>query len=134
VVQKLKKVNAVIQYYRSKPGAVLKVIAWSVLFQLSIVFINYYLLHAMNIHSVSLWQCTLVVPLISAVSMIPVSINGLGIREGAYVVLFGPLGLSPGQAMTLSVLFFMIVTAVSLMGGLIFALDGGKEEFVVTKQ
>lgn len=66
--------------------------------------------------------------------MIPVSINGLGIREAAYVLLFGPVGLSTGQAVTLSMLFFLVVTVISLLGGIIFLAEREREEFIVTKQ
>ncbi len=133
IVIRLREINKVIQSYRSKPAAILKVIVYSVLFQMMVVAINYCLLRAMGINHVSLWQCTLMVPVISAVSMIPISINGLGVREGAYVLLFGRLGLSSIQAVTLSLLFFVIVTIVSLFGGILFVVEREKENYVVTR-
>lgn len=131
---KLKEIIQIIQSYRDKKYDLFRVIVYSVAFQLSIVMINYCLLRAMGIYQISLWQCTLMIPIISAVSMIPVSINGLGIREGAYLLLFGPLGLSASQAITLSMLFFTIVTATSLIGGLFFLLEKQKEDYVVKRK
>lgn len=132
VILKLRDINAVIQSYRSKPLEILRVTIYSVIFQMTMVLINYYLLRATGIEDVGLWHCTLMVPIISAVSMIPVSINGLGIREGAYVILFGNLGMSASQSVTLSMIFFFIVTAVSLLGGFIFILEKDKEDYLVT--
>lgn len=132
-VTRLREINNIIQAYRSKPAAVIKVIVYSVMFQMVVVCINYYLVRAMGISHISLWQCTLMVPVISAVSMIPISINGLGVREGAYVLLFGTLGLSSSQAVTLSLLFFIIVTLVSLVGGIFFVLEREKESYVITR-
>lgn len=132
IILKLGEINGAIQSYRSKQVELIKVIIYSVVFQMTIVFINYFLLRGMGIDNVTVWQCTLMVPIISAVSMIPVSVNGLGVREGAYVILFGKLGMSASQSVTLSLLFFTIVTAVSLLGGLIFLVEKQKEEYLVT--
>lgn len=123
IVVMLQKINLVIQSYREQPRAILAVVLYSMLFQLTIVIINYFLLQAMGITAIHLWHCAIVVPIISAVSMIPVSINGLGIREASYVILFQPLGLTATQAVTLSLLFFLVVTLVSLIGGVFFVLD-----------
>lgn len=123
LIAKLKDISHIMQEYRSRPGTILMVIGYSVIFQLSIVLINYYLLKAMKIDTVSLWQCVLIIPIISALSMIPISINGLGIREGSYVLLLTPLGVTSSQAITISLLFFLIVTVVSFIGGGILLLE-----------
>lgn len=131
-LDKLRAINKVIQSYGQRKGAVVRVIGYSVLFQFSIVLINYFLMLAMGINHIGLWQCTLIIPLISAASMMPVSINGLGIREGAYVLLFTPLGLSTTQAVTLSLIFFIIVTAISLLGGISFVMQKEKNSDIIT--
>jgi uncharacterized protein (TIRG00374 family) len=113
----------IIQSFRHKRGTLVKVIFYSVMFQLAIILINFCLIRALGIHQMGLWHCFLLVPIISAVSMLPVSINGLGIREGAYVLLFGAMGVSASQAITVSLLFFVIVTFISLFGGILFVLE-----------
>ncbi len=133
VIGKLRGIYDIIKTYRAKPGTLMVVIFYSVLFQLTIVIINYCLLRAMGIGQVSLWQCALMVPVISAVSMLPLSINGLGIREGAYVLLFNPLGLTASQAVTLSMLFFMLVLIASLLGGLFFATERVKSGLAISR-
>lgn len=125
------EIGAIIKSFRYNQGQVVKVIGYSVLFQLLVVLINYFALQSLAITTVSLWQCALVIPIISAVSMIPLSINGLGIREAAYAVLFAPFGISSSQAITLSVLFFIIVLVVSLIGGLLFITERTKEDYLV---
>ena len=37
---------------------------------------------------------------------------GLGVREGAVVLLLGPLGIAAGQAVTLSLMWFSVVVVV----------------------
>ena len=56
------------------------------------------------------------VPLISIITMVPLSISGLGVRESAFVVLFGLTGVSPQAATSISFLWFLSIAAASLIG------------------
>lgn len=56
------------------------------------------------------------VPLIITVMAVPVSISGLGLREGAFVVLFGLTGISAEAATAISFLWFLSVMAGSFAG------------------
>lgn len=56
------------------------------------------------------------VPLVSLLTMLPISLNGMGLREAGTVVLLAPLGVSETAAVTLSVLTFSVFTAASLLG------------------
>lgn len=72
---------------------------------------------------VSLIYYFLFIPIVLAVGMLPVSLNGLGVREGAWVVLFGQVGVAAAQAFTMSVLSFFVMTVVSLIGGFFYLFD-----------
>ena len=56
------------------------------------------------------------VPIIITVMMVPVSISGLGLREGAFVVLFGLTGISAEAGTAISFLWFLSVATGSLPG------------------
>ncbi len=56
------------------------------------------------------------VPIIFTVTMLPVSISGLGVREGAFVLLFGLTGITAQASTTISFLWFLSVAAPSLLG------------------
>ncbi|HEV2121205.1 MAG TPA: lysylphosphatidylglycerol synthase domain-containing protein, partial [Chloroflexota bacterium] len=70
---------------------------------------------------VSLGACFLFIPIISAIQLVPVSLNGLGVREGAYVFFFGSIGIGQLESVAASLLFGLLVAAVSLAGGVLFA-------------
>lgn len=57
------------------------------------------------------------VPLVSLVTLAPVSINGMGVREGATAFFLAPLGVSETMAITLAFLWFATHLAVSVLGG-----------------
>lgn len=52
--------------------------------------------------------------------MIPISIAGWGVREGAMVVGLGLVGVSSSTALSVSLLFGGVLVVVGLLGGLIW--------------
>lgn len=58
------------------------------------------------------------VPLLALVSTIPLSINGLGFREGFALIYFTSFGLSQEQAVLFSLIPYTIKTIFALLGGL----------------
>lgn len=82
------------------------------------VIIGYYALGSALGLNVSLGHYFLFIPLTTAISMLPVSLSGLGIREGAFVYFFSKAGASNEAAITLSLTWFAITAAASLFGGI----------------
>jgi uncharacterized membrane protein YbhN (UPF0104 family) len=64
----------------------------------------------------------ILVPLIGLLTLLPVSLNGMGLREAGTVVLLAPLGVGPASAMTLAFLTFAASVAASLPGALFYLL------------
>lgn len=57
---------------------------------------------------------------------VPLSINGLGIREGVLVYLLALAGLAPGATLSASVLWLALTSALGLAGGAVFLLRPGR--------
>ncbi len=58
--------------------------------------------------------------IIGLLTTIPLTINGLGIREWGYRFFFAQVGLSSTETVTLSLLFYIVGVIGSLAGGIIF--------------
>jgi glycosyltransferase 2 family protein len=56
------------------------------------------------------------VPLVTLLTLLPVSVNGMGLREVGTVALLAPLGVDAASAVTLSLLVFAVMSAASLSG------------------
>jgi uncharacterized membrane protein YbhN (UPF0104 family) len=67
--------------------------------------------------------CIIVYPLVGTFAAIPISVNGLGLREGGYVFLLAVLGIGTEKAVAFGILLFLIVALDSLIGGLLFLLQ-----------
>ena len=61
-------------------------------------------------------------PLIGIITLIPISFNGIGVREGAFVYFFGLKGIAAEPAFGLGLLFFSVQVGLSLIGGIAYAL------------
>jgi glycosyltransferase 2 family protein len=62
------------------------------------------------------------IPVILLIMQVPVTINGLGTTQVAFVTLLGPSGVDSARATALSLLFLALGVIGSLPGGIIYAL------------
>jgi glycosyltransferase 2 family protein len=60
------------------------------------------------------------VPVITLISMIPISLNGMGLREYAFMSLFGAVGVAPSACIALGVLSSIVIILSSLPGGIVY--------------
>jgi hypothetical protein len=75
---------------------------------------------------VPLYWFAVIVPFVTLVSLLPVSIGGAGVRELLYVALFGAVGMQPEAALALSLSVFAASIVWGLNGLAVFALDPGR--------
>jgi uncharacterized protein (TIRG00374 family) len=64
-----------------------------------------------------------IVPFVTLVSLVPISIGGTGVREYLYVALFGALGMPATAALALSLSVLAVAIVWALVGLAIFTLD-----------
>lgn len=102
-------------YYFTKRRILLKCFTYSVAIQFTGMIAVYILAGGMAL-DISFLSILVFLPIIILITMIPVSISGLGIREGAFVFLLGTMGILPDRAMTLSILWFLSTVIAGLWG------------------
>jgi uncharacterized membrane protein YbhN (UPF0104 family) len=107
-------------YFRDRRGLVV-VTLLSLVVQLGNVVLTWLVGEGLNLPIPPLYYGVLV-PLVSILTLLPISLNGMGLREGGTVVLLAPLGIDSAKAVTLSLLIFAVYTAASLGGGIFYLL------------
>ena len=95
--------------------------AWSVLSQALCVLATHALFTGLGV-PVRAVDSLALVPLAMLSAYVPVSIGGLGVREAAFVILFGRLGVSAADATAASLAFMFVTVIVALPGGLAHAI------------
>ena len=101
--------------YRNQKEVIGKTLLLSVLVQLAGIFSVYILALGIGQH-IPFLACLIFVPLIVMFTTLPISISGLGVREGAFVLFLGLIGIKPGVATAISLSWFVSITAGSLLG------------------
>lgn len=69
---------------------------------------------------VPFWQFVSILPILNLLIALPISVGGLGVREGLSVILFSLMGLSPEHAVTFALTFFAVTLAWSLVGSVFY--------------
>ena len=64
------------------------------------------------------------VPITVIISLVPISINGVGVRETGYVFLLAKIGHSNSEAVSLSLLIYGLSLLASLAGGMLYIIRG----------
>lgn len=114
-------VRPVIPYARDPRGLLIP-LALSLMLQASLAVCQYLLAVGMGL-DVPLSAVMLVVPMANLAASLPLTLNGLGVREGAYLLLFGMAGVAHQDAVALGLLWF----SSTMIGGL-----AGVVPFVMT--
>jgi uncharacterized membrane protein YbhN (UPF0104 family) len=93
----------------------------SVLIQLISPVSSYLLLKSMGL-DVSLPYLCVVLPVINAITVLPITTGGLGLRDFFTVFFLAKVGIARNAAFAMSLIGFAFLIAVALIGGLIYVL------------
>ncbi len=102
-------------------GRMRRLITVSFAYQSIGIVIVYMLGRALGI-DLGWWHYFIYVPLITAITALPISLAGIGIREGAFVFFFAQAGVAQAQALSLSLLLFAQTLVLALLGGVWYFL------------
>jgi uncharacterized protein (TIRG00374 family) len=108
-----------LQVFRGQRRLLLALLALAVVVQVMRVGVHVCVAHALGLR-VPITYFFLFVPLLAVIVSLPISLNGIGVREGAGVVLFGLVGVDRAPAFSLQFTTYLVAVAVSLLGGLVF--------------
>lgn len=118
--EKFKKIYEIIHEYQYQKLLMVKSFAISFISQI-LFFMSLWVV-AMSLGGrIPVKDLFIKTPIISMMSLLP-SINGLGLREGSTVVLFGPI-IGQDKAFAVSILWLLVLLCISIIGGIIYAVS-----------
>ena len=109
--------------FRRHLGPVVTCFFGAVFVQMATVAFHFAVAHALGIH-ISVFDIAVVVPMAGVVQMLPVSVNGFGVREAMFSFYFSRIGLPIEQAILLSLTATALVMLYSLTGALVLVGRG----------
>ncbi len=120
--RKFGRVKRFYEYFKglkASPSVLLKTFAFSVAIQV-IGILSVYILSLGIGAKASLIEFFLFIPIINTLTTLPISISGLGVREGAFVMLLGLTGIKPEVATSISLAWFLAYTFGSMPGLIVY--------------
>lgn len=114
----LKIAYAFVQFRTKKP-ALIKSFILSVILQANVVF-YYYLISLALGFNISIDNFFLIVPLTIFIMMIPISLNGIGLRENAFAFFFAFYGIAKSQAISFAWTEFSMLLVLGIIGGFVY--------------
>jgi hypothetical protein len=120
---RIEGVTAALARFRTRPGAIARCFTGAVLVQATIVMFFTAVAHALHV-PVGPWDLAVVVPLSFVVQMLPVSVNGFGVREATFSFYFTRIGLSMESALLVSLVATGLGMLVSLLGAVVWFARG----------
>jgi uncharacterized protein (TIRG00374 family) len=106
---------------RNNYQALFKCLSWSLVFQLLNIGVNLAIFKGLAIN-ISYWDAIYIIPATAVAAMLPIGINGYGVRESAYIFLLSRLGIPMGKAFTASLIYAFAISFCSLWGGIVWLL------------
>ncbi|TFE65814.1 hypothetical protein A7Q09_02315 [Methylacidiphilum sp. Yel] len=119
VEQVLKDILHVLEVFKYCFGRILAACILSIGVHLSAILMFVFVAASLHLH-LPLWLLAVVMVEITLIVSLPISISGLGVREGAVVLLLGSYGINSELALGFSLLSFSVGILWSLIGGLFF--------------
>ena len=100
-----------------------RVAAVSIVFHLTQVWVQWVIARAAGT-TVPFSYCLVFHPVVSFIAALPVSVAGLGVREGGYVYFLRRLHVAPPTAVTIGLLWFAVSAMAALVGGALLLVSG----------
>lgn len=102
-------------------------LAISFINQLLVISVTWIMALGLRIH-ISPFYYLIFVPVITLISMIPISLNGMGLREYFFLYLFGAIGVMKVSCIALGLLSSIVLILSSLPGGIVYLFFRNKAD------
>lgn len=119
VKEKLSAFRATVLFYRTQKGPFLKASLWALLLQINVIC-HYFLIGRALHLTIPFLDYVMFIPIVLLIQIIPITINGLGLREGSYIEIFKFYGIPAHTAVSFSFIEIVFGLIIGIVGGVIY--------------
>ena len=109
--------------FRDRPAALAGCFAGAVFVQVTMVVFYFAVAYALHLN-VSMWNLGVIVPISFVVQMLPISVNGFGVREATFSFYFARIGQPIESALLVSLVAQALIMLFSLTGAAVYVARG----------
>ena len=119
VGERINTITAVLARFREQPHVLAECFGGAVFVQATIVVFYFTVAYALHLN-VSMLDLAVVVPMSAVVQLLPVSVNGFGVREATFTFYFARIGQPIESALLVSLVAQALVMLFSLLGAAVY--------------
>jgi uncharacterized membrane protein YbhN (UPF0104 family) len=123
VGDRIDSLTAALSRFRDRPSVLAACFAGAVFVQSTMVVFYIAVAYALHLE-VTPWDLAVIVPLSFIVQMVPVSVNGFGVREMTFTFYFTRIGLPKESAILMSLVAVVLIMLFSLSGAAVWFVRG----------
>ena len=123
VEERVGRLTQALAKFRAAPQALVTCFLGAVLVQAVLVAFYAAVAHGLDV-PVPAAHLAIIVPISFVVQMLPVSVNGFGVREATFALYFREIGLPLEQAIALSFVGAVLIMLFSVSGAMVYAARG----------
>lgn len=121
ILSRIKDIRESIYLYRNQYSIIGASIIISMILYAFMVLSNCFVFTALN-HSLPLSSLAVYIPVIYLLTLIPVSFNGIGVREYFYLLFFSTYGITIEVIISVSILIYTFNLVIGLTGGMLWII------------
>ncbi|MGA9294935.1 MAG: lysylphosphatidylglycerol synthase transmembrane domain-containing protein, partial [Ignavibacteriaceae bacterium] len=118
--QKILKLADSLWQFRNHKKVLINAFLLSILLQANVVFYYFLISHSL-IFGISFIYFFLMVPISIFIMMLPISINGIGLRENIFFIFLSNFSIHASEAVAFAWIEFLFIIILGLIGGLVYA-------------
>lgn len=123
---RIEKLTATLERFRDRPGALAECFLGALCVQALLIAYHLAVVHALHI-PIGVWDLAVIVPISFVVQMVPVSLNGFGVREATFSLYFMRLGLPMQSGVLVSLGATVVMMIFSLSGAALYLAHGSRQ-------
>jgi uncharacterized protein (TIRG00374 family) len=129
--ERIETLTATLHRFRAQPGVLASCFTGAVAVQTLLVIYYLAVVHALHM-PITVWDLAVIVPISLVVQMLPLSVNGFGLREATFSFYFTRLGLPVQTGVLLSLVATGLAMLFSLSGAAVY-MSRGRAAFQQSK-
>jgi len=119
IIQKIIEFRSTIIFYKTKKTALFRAFVWAFLLQTNVILHFFLIGKALHLN-IKFIDYLVFIPIVMIIQLIPITINGLGLREGAYIEIFEFYGIAPESAFSFALIDVAFMLIIGVIGAIIY--------------
>ncbi|MBA7466988.1 hypothetical protein ES707_02183 [subsurface metagenome] len=133
VEEKLANIYFTFLSFKKFKWVLARVMIYSFLLQFAVI-LNYFLAAKSLGINLNLTAFIFIVPVVTIIAMVPISIGGIGIRENTLVFIITAMGVGSEQAAICALLIFLMLIFIGIIGGITYSVRPNYIKHSTTKK